>query len=96
MKAKAVARWDNEGGAPASGDVSARKRSSHRQGGLTTTSKSTPVMVRLQPDQLAALDAYIARQPDPRPSRAEAVRHVLMGAITRPPDWPDVSKRAKG
>jgi hypothetical protein len=26
MKAKAVARWDNEGGAPQSGDVSARKQ----------------------------------------------------------------------
>lgn len=26
MKAKAIARWNNEGGAPESGDVSARKR----------------------------------------------------------------------
>jgi hypothetical protein len=26
QKAKALARWDNEGGAPASGDRSARKR----------------------------------------------------------------------
>jgi hypothetical protein len=26
MKAKAIARWNNEGGAPASGDVSVRKR----------------------------------------------------------------------
>jgi hypothetical protein len=34
-------------------------------------------MVRLQPDQLAALDAWIATQPEPKPSRPEAVRRLL-------------------
>lgn len=34
-------------------------------------------MVRLQPDQLAALDAWIERQGDPRPSRPEAIRAIL-------------------
>ena len=38
---------------------------------------ATPVMVRLQPDQLAQLDAWIATQPAPEPSRPEAVRRLL-------------------
>ena len=33
--------------------------------------------VRLQPDQLAKLDAWIAHQPAPFPSRPEAVRRIL-------------------
>lgn len=38
---------------------------------------STPIMVRLQPDQLAALDRWIDRQEEPRPSRPEAIRQIL-------------------
>lgn len=38
---------------------------------------STPVMVRLQPEQIAALDAWIERQEEPRPSRPEAIRRLL-------------------
>jgi hypothetical protein len=114
MKAKAIARWDNEGGAPESGDVSARKHpkrptdprhlarrvvdigtgevpDNQRLQPKQPTGKGTPVVVRLQPDQLAALDAYIARQPAPKPSRPEAIRRVMMGAITRKPDWPEAS-----
>lgn len=30
--------------------------------------------VRVQPDLLADLDAWIAEQPDPKPSRPEALR----------------------
>jgi hypothetical protein len=33
-------------------------------------------MVRLQPGQLAALDAWIAKQPEPM-TRPEAVRRIL-------------------
>ncbi len=40
----------------------------------------TMVGVRLQPDQLAALDAWIARQ-DPAPSRPEAIRTLLADAL---------------
>ncbi|WP_298190976.1 hypothetical protein [Novosphingobium sp.] len=40
---------------------------------------ATPVTVRIPPDQLAALDTWIAAQPD-QPSRPEAVRRLL--AIT--------------
>lgn len=35
------------------------------------------VGVRLQPDQLAKLDAWIAHQPNPQPSRPEAIRRIL-------------------
>jgi cytochrome c553 len=37
---------------------------------------ATPLMVRLSPDQLAALDAWIAAQAE-QPSRPEAVRQLL-------------------
>lgn len=36
--------------------------------------------VRLQPDQLAALDQWIAAQDD-KPSRPEAVRRLLANAL---------------
>ena len=37
----------------------------------------TLIGVRLQPEQLAQLDAWIAHQPVPLPSRPEAVRRIL-------------------
>lgn len=40
-----------------------------------------PVMVRFPPDQLAALDAWIAAQPEPKPSRPEAVRRILASSV---------------
>ncbi|WP_426031035.1 hypothetical protein [Caulobacter sp. DWP3-1-3b2] len=33
-------------------------------------------MVRVQPDQLARIDAWISVQADPKPSRPEAVRRL--------------------
>lgn len=41
----------------------------------------TMVGVRLQPDQLAALDAWIEGQEEPRPSRPEAIRKLLERAL---------------
>jgi hypothetical protein len=41
---------------------------------------STPINLRHPPEQLAALDAWIARQPDD-PSRPEAVRQLLATAL---------------
>lgn len=38
---------------------------------------ATPVNVRLPPAELASLDAWIAAQPDPKPSRPEAVRRLM-------------------
>jgi hypothetical protein len=42
---------------------------------------ATPITARVPPDQFAALDAWIARFPDPKPSRPEAVRQILAGAL---------------
>jgi hypothetical protein len=39
------------------------------------------VTVRLPPAQLEALDGWIARQAEPKPSRAEALRRLASGAI---------------
>lgn len=37
--------------------------------------------VRMPPDLEAALDAWIARQPDPKPSRSEAIRRLIEKGI---------------
>ncbi|WP_380877514.1 hypothetical protein ACFB49_13170 [Sphingomonas sp. DBB INV C78] len=44
-------------------------------------SEAAPIPVTLNPEDLAALDAWIDRHDDPRPSRAEAIRLVLAGAL---------------
>jgi hypothetical protein len=46
---------------------------------------ATPVNTRLPPADLAALDAWIAAQPEPQPSRPEAIRQLLtlsLGAMS--------------
>jgi hypothetical protein len=48
--------------------------------GRPAIGKGEPIQVRLQPDQLAALDTWIADQPD-QPSRPEAVRRLLAIAL---------------
>ena len=48
--------------------------------GPAPTGKGTLVGVRLQPDDLGKLDAYISKQPD-EPSRPEAIRRVLDAAL---------------
>jgi len=37
---------------------------------------STPINVRLPPDELAMLDVWITAQDDPKPSRPEALRQL--------------------
>jgi hypothetical protein len=44
--------------------------------GPAPTGKGTQVVVRLQPDPLAALDAWVAKQKD-KPTRAEAIRRLV-------------------
>jgi len=39
--------------------------------------------VRVPPDQLAELDAWIKAQPDPKPSRPEAMRRLVAAALSR-------------
>lgn len=41
------------------------------------------VGVRLQPDQLAQLDAWIARLPRPAPGRPEAIRRLVEIGLER-------------
>jgi len=43
---------------------------------------ATPVTVRVPPEQLASLDAWIAAQPESRPSRPEAIRLALRDWLT--------------
>ena len=56
---------------------------SQKRKGPAPTGKGVPILVRIQPDKLATLDAYIAKQPD-EPSRPEAIRRVLDGALPKP------------
>ena len=42
----------------------------------------TLIGVRLQSHPLSALDAYVAAQPEPRPSRPEAIRFLLRDSLT--------------
>ena len=51
--------------------------------GPPATGKGEPILVRLQPPQLAALDAWIARQ-NTHLSRPEAIRRLLNHALAKP------------
>jgi hypothetical protein len=44
--------------------------------GPAPTGKGTQVVVRLQPDPLAALDGWVTKQKD-KPTRAEAIRRLV-------------------
>ena len=48
--------------------------------GRPAIGQGVPVQVRLQPDLLAGLDTWIAKQ-DPAPSRPEAIRLLLANAL---------------
>jgi hypothetical protein len=43
----------------------------------------TPVITMLDPIELGALDVWIANQPEPKPTRPEAIRRLLAGALVR-------------
>lgn len=49
--------------------------------GPAPTGKGKQVGVRMQPDLLADLDTWIAEQNDPKPSRPEAARLLLIDAL---------------
>ncbi len=60
----------------------------------------------MPPDQVAALDAWIAKHPDPKPTRPEAIRQILAQYLTesghmrarrdlRPSKRPDVHLHKK-
>ena len=45
------------------------------------TADETVIEARFTADQLAAIDAWIGRHPDPRPDRATAVRELVLGRL---------------
>jgi len=51
------------------------------RGRPVTTGTGTMVGVRLQSDQLAELDAWIATQGEPKPSRPEAIRRMVIEVL---------------
>ena len=51
--------------------------------GRPPTGIGKTIGLRLYPDQEAALDAWIAKQPDPKPSKPEAIRRLLWEALER-------------
>ena len=58
---------------------------SQKKRGPPATGKGDPIMVRVQPMQLMALDAWIAGQDHP-PSRPEAIRRLVdLGLAATPP-----------
>ena len=54
--------------------------------GPAPTGVGTLIGVRLLSPNLLALDAYIAAQSEPRPSRPEAIRRILAEALAKPAD----------
>jgi hypothetical protein len=54
-----------------------------KQRGPPPTGKGTPVMVRIQPDQLAALDEWIASAPHRIESRPDAIRKIVADYLRR-------------
>ena len=57
------------------------KVNTKKRGRPVTTGKGQLIGVRLQPDQLAALDHWISERGDPKPTRPEAVRRILDATI---------------
>jgi hypothetical protein len=49
---------------------------SREKHGPPAAGKGEPIVVRMHPPQLAALDDWIARQAQPFPSRPEAIRRL--------------------
>jgi hypothetical protein len=59
----------------------------NRPRGRPPIGKGVPVQVRLQPPELSALDAYIGAHPDPKPTRAQAVRWLMVFALAAKPGF---------
>jgi hypothetical protein len=54
-----------------------KKSVPRKKRGPPATGKGEPVVVRMQPPQLKALDDWISKQKPPFPSRPEAVRRLV-------------------
>jgi hypothetical protein len=53
--------------------------------GRPPTGIGKTIGLRLYAEQEAVLDAWIARQPEPKPSKPEAIRRLLGKALEREP-----------
>ncbi len=58
------------------------RASTKKRGRPKTTGKGQQIGVRLLPPDLFALDAWISRQPDPKPTRPDAIRRLVKKAIS--------------
>ena len=56
---------------------------SRKKRGPPPTGKGEPILVRIQPNGLRAIDAWIAQQAD-NPSRPEAIRRLVERALDMP------------
>ena len=52
----------------------------------TPSRPTTKIESRLSEDLSRRIDAWIASQPEPRPSRPEAIRRLLAEALAKPTD----------
>ena len=66
--------------------------SANRKRGRPTVG-SFNIGVRVPPDQLAALDVWIATQPEPRPSRPEAIRRLMERGLVAEENGPAISSK---
>ena len=57
---------------------------SSKKRGRPTTGIGKPIGLRLYPELDAALDAWIAAQSDPKPSRPEAIRELMQRGLGAP------------
>src|SRR5216683_3328296 len=48
------------------------------------TTGATPLAVRLLPNELARIDRWIGKRPKPKPSRPEAIRHLVDVGLEAP------------
>ena len=52
--------------------------------GSPATDKGAAISLRLQPPDLVRVDAWVAAQPDPKPSRPEAIRRLIEKGLGEP------------
>jgi hypothetical protein len=57
---------------------------SKKKRGPPPTGKGTPILVRLQPPILAAVDEWAAQQENKPPSRPEAIRRMIEQVLSAP------------
>jgi hypothetical protein len=51
--------------------------------GPAPAGKTTSIDVLLEPNELTGLDAWIAAQAEPRPTRSEAIRRILADTLAK-------------